>query len=475
MGLKGAARSSLSVGSRALSSLGLHQRSILLLHAVKNLATMTPEQGGKKRDYDQHRRGDGQVGNNNLQRTYKRYRSDISTPQGFDEGKGKYLNGGSWGDSASKSQHPPTQVPDTRPSPLSRSGLPPLPPITDPSLAHLPFAHSGFHISSTERPAMKNSSTQNYERLEFLGDAYIELVATHLVMDAFPAETSVGKICQARESLVMNSQLARFSRAYGLDERVQVPKSLFVDIRQKKQDKKNRIKEKSWEKVLGDVFEAYVAAVALSAPSKQEGYKIIEQWLLALWKPLLAEWKQRGHPYTHDDRGPESSWPDVNNSAKEELGKQIMGQACKIEYHALSPLDETTMRSSGQAISHMGCYFTGWGWKNELLGKGRGFSRKDAEMRAASAALDRTLTGQIALVKKQHYQRRDESIAAKDKQEEGVQEKQPSINGEDASNNPEAEVQKEAIEEESVARIGSELLQHEEPKIEEEGGKAIDK
>ena len=468
MGLKGAARSRLPVGSRRLSSPGLHQRLLIPFQGVKSTATMTPEQGGKKRDYDQHRRGDGQVGNNHFQQTYKRYKSDVSTPQGLDEGKGKDLSGGSWGDSTFKSQHPPAQVPDSPPSPLSSSGLPALPPITDPSLAHLPFAHSGFQVSSSERPATKTSPTHNYERLEFLGDAYIELVASHLVMEAFPAYTSVGKICQARQSLVMNSQLARFSRAYGLDERVQVPKSLFVDIRQKKQDKKNRIKEKSWEKVLGDVFEAYVAAVALSAPSKEEGYKIIEQWLLALWKPLLALWKRKGHPYTHDDRGPASSWPDVNDSAKEELGKQIMGQNCKIDYHALEPLDETSMRSSGQAISHMGCYYTGWGWKNELLGKGKGFSRKDAEMRAASAALDRTLTGQIALVKKLHYQRRDEAKAAKDRQGEGAQEEPPCTNGEGVSNIPEAEVQREASEEESTVMIERKPF-HEEPEMEVEG------
>lgn len=101
------------------------------------------------------------------------------------------------------------------------TGLPPLPEIKDSSLAEGPFKHKS--TTNYDRTVAKGIT---YERLEFIGDAYIELIATRLIddrCDSLPA----GRLSQLRELLVKNETLAEFSRAYAFDKRVEVPPIRF--------------------------------------------------------------------------------------------------------------------------------------------------------------------------------------------------------------------------------------------------------
>ena len=91
--------------------------------------------------------------------------------------------------------------------------------------------------------------------IEWIGDAYIELISTLLISQTFPSLLP-GKFSQIREGLVKNVTLADFSRKYGFDKRLQIPQANFD------------VKESDKVKILGDVFEAYVAAVILSDPAE---------------------------------------------------------------------------------------------------------------------------------------------------------------------------------------------------------------
>ncbi|KAL3960147.1 hypothetical protein ACCO45_005264 [Purpureocillium lilacinum] len=56
------------------------------------------------------------------------------------------------------------------------SQLPPLPQVKDPELEKRAFTH----------PGVPRNGEESYERLEWLGDAYIELAATGLIFKTFP-------------------------------------------------------------------------------------------------------------------------------------------------------------------------------------------------------------------------------------------------------------------------------------------------
>lgn len=92
--------------------------------------------------------------------------------------------------------------------------LPPLPDILDKALEKATFIHAGTTVGT--------ATELNYERLEWLGDAYIELAATLLISQTFPFKTA-GKSAQLRERLVKNITLAGYARKYGFDKRATLP------------------------------------------------------------------------------------------------------------------------------------------------------------------------------------------------------------------------------------------------------------
>ena len=246
------------------------------------------------------------------------------------------------------------------------NSLPPLPAITDPCLSQLPFIHQGSLDNKSQ------SVTASYERLELLGDAYIELIATRLLYPRYP-NLSAGRLSQTRETLVKNETLAEYSLAYKFDERARMPHS-------HKEEGKDR--RKVWIKALGDIFEAYVAAVVLSDP--ENGFNTAENWLVALWTPKLPD---------HSKEIP------INNEAKQELSRKIMHREMRIEYKAEEHRDKNSEPKVWYAVS---VYFTGWGWETQLLGSGKGLNRSEAGMRAAMEALRNPLTAQIAAIKREY-------------------------------------------------------------------------
>lgn len=223
---------------------------------------------------------------------------------------------------------------------------PRLPEISDSALEMSVFTH----------PALAQANDAAYDRLEVLGDAYIELMATKLVWDRFP-RVPAGRMSQIRELLVKNETLARFAEDYGFDRRVSVPAN-YSD------------QAKRWTKTKGDVFEAYVAAVILSHPIR--GYQVAENWLRALWSPLL------------DNLGHQK----VELKAKEELARKVMVRGVRLEY--LEEMPSIQEKGSGTQTFFIGVYLTGWGWEKRHLGSGKGPSKVSAGDDAAHHALLKT-------------------------------------------------------------------------------------
>lgn len=213
----------------------------------------------------------------------------------------------------------------------------------------------------------------SYDRLEFLGDAYIEIIASRLLWNQFH-DLPAGKLSSIRESLVRNETLARFAGIYGLDKRLSRQQNLTTSSQ--------------WTKIKGDVFEAYVAAVILSDPL--QGFEIAENWLTQLWLPILKEVKTS----------------TTNLNAKEELARKVMAPGIKLSYVDDRPavLD----KKAGIQTHFIGVYLTGWGWENQHLGSGIGLNKVVAGNEAATRALEnRPLIDQVIEKRQEWLKNRD--------------------------------------------------------------------
>lgn len=245
--------------------------------------------------------------------------------------------------------------------------LPKLPGILNKSLENVPFTHQG-----TLNAKEAHDVDMSYDRLEFLGDAYIELIATRIIFPLFPKLTA-GQLSQKRQLLVKNETLADFSLAYGFDARARLPKDVHMA--------NNVDSRKLWTKTMGDIFEAYVAAVILSDPDN--GFSVVEAWLTELWGPTLS----------NRDEG------TLNLNAKPQLAAKIMGRGIKINYRDDAPPEMN--KKDGKILFRIGAYLTGWGWENKHLGSGVGWNKNEAGAHAAAQAMSNPFISQVIAAKRE--------------------------------------------------------------------------
>lgn len=238
---------------------------------------------------------------------------------------------------------------------LEPDHLPPLPQIKDQNLLKATFTLRGMqneHVSIAKDNTVKESS---YDRLEILGDAYLEVIATRLIWDMFRT-LPAGRISQIRESLVKNETLASFASKYQFDRRASISEQLVKES------------PKKWTKIKGDIFEAYVAAVILTNPL--DGYEQAKAWLTSLWLPSL--------------QALQNSESSHIVQAKQELAKKVLAKGIRLAYIEEKP---SQALEGGMQTWFIGVYLTGYGWKDQHLGSGQGLSKGSAGNQAALAAL----------------------------------------------------------------------------------------
>lgn len=124
-----------------------------------------------------------------------------------------------------------------------------------------------FHHSSYVNEQVRGGMRDN-ERLEFLGDAVINLVVGHILMNRFP-DLKEGDLSRMRANLVNESQLAQVARTIDLGSHIMLGKG----------EMQTNGREKS--SILADTFEAVIAAVYLDG-GFEAAYKVIEIHLASL-------------------------------------------------------------------------------------------------------------------------------------------------------------------------------------------------
>lgn len=107
-----------------------------------------------------------------------------------------------------------------------------------------------YYIQSITHPSFSNErkSEKSYQRLEFLGDAILEAATAEYVFILCP-EMNEGEMTILRSKAVSGNVIASFAKEIGLDEHIR--------FGNKSGDLRNS------EKILADIFEAFVAAIYL--------------------------------------------------------------------------------------------------------------------------------------------------------------------------------------------------------------------
>ncbi|MEO9885398.1 MAG: ribonuclease III [Balneola sp.] len=115
--------------------------------------------------------------------------------------------------------------------------------IDDPSL----FLRALRHRSTLSND--QYASHDSYERLEFLGDAVLDLIASEILFEKFP-ESNEGFLTKSRAKLVKGDTLAKFSAKLGIEEILELgERSEQLTIS---------------KSILADVFESIIAAIYIT-------------------------------------------------------------------------------------------------------------------------------------------------------------------------------------------------------------------
>jgi ribonuclease III len=273
----------------------------------------------------------------------------------------------------------PENIPQT-------DALPPLPPVLDPVLEKASRTHSG--IAST-------LGEMSYERLEWIGDAYLYLISSLFIYQTFP-NLPTGRSSQLRERLIKNETLSEFTMRYGIDKRARLPTEFQAGGRVATGGTSASKKER--KKLLGDLFEAYAAAAILG---DVDGLARVTAWIKPLWSTILKheicdEYKARTTAQRPTNGVKRKDSYETGSGAFQPVPQQLhskaaLAQAIGAKTVTISYRDEGAPkkdRNTGLPWFTVGAYYDGLGEKNLLLGHGSGLSKKEAGANAATKALE---------------------------------------------------------------------------------------
>jgi len=283
------------------------------------------------------------------------------------------------------------------------SQLPPLPQVKDPELEKRAFTH----------PGVPRNGEESYERLEWLGDAYIELAATGLIFKTFP-KTPAGRCSQLRELLVRNTTLAGYFREYNMSSKAILPTEFHGD----RGLGRGRSSDKDLCKTQADMFEAYFGAVVASDP--QHGKAVALAWIRTLWgqtlKEKIVEYETKhgasagasavaSAPASKATPAPSDANAKLN--PKDRLRVAIGAKGVLISY--LDIPGNKKDKNNGLPLYTVGVYLDGWGENKKLLGTGTALQKKEAGHKAAAQALENKKLMRVYETKKKAFQ---EALAA---------------------------------------------------------------
>jgi len=201
----------------------------------------------------------------------------------------------------------------------------------------------------THRSVVPGSPERSNERLEFLGDAVLGMVVGEYLFKTYP-KRSEGELARARGIIVRKSTLAEAAVRVGLPQMLKISRSEAAAGGRERAT------------ILADAFEAILAAVYLS-----HGYQPAREFVLSALDPEIRS------------VGTRSDWRD----AKTVLQEIRQGSGLS------TPVYETVLETGDP---HDRTFTVHVILDGQCAGEGIGKSKRDAQLAAATAALDRTNT-----------------------------------------------------------------------------------
>jgi ribonuclease-3 len=195
----------------------------------------------------------------------------------------------------------------------------PLPQFKDQSLLLRALTHRSFLNEHSD-------VHEDNERLEYLGDAVLDLIIANLLYHRLP-EMKEGKLTRLRSALVRTEQLAQFALQLDLGTHLRLGKGELEGGGRKR------------ESLLCDAFEAVIGAYFVEA-----GYEAVRAFVEPMFKPLLEamllaeadgdaksafqEWAQAERAITPRYTIVERSGPDHEQTfrARVFLGDEMCGE-----------------------------------------------------------------------------------------------------------------------------------------------------
>lgn len=181
----------------------------------------------------------------------------------------------------------------------------------------------------------------NYERLEYLGDAILESVTSEYLY--LNTDYSEGEMTKIRANYVCEKALATYSKKMGIDRYIRLGHGQINNLN---------------DTIIADVFEAVAAAVYLD-----QGYEVVKKYLQDIIMPFIKE-----------------GW-DFNTDYKTKLQEAVQTNKKSLEYVLIREYGEAHDKTFEMAVKI----------DNIIYGKGIGKSKKEAEQNAALDALNKSV------------------------------------------------------------------------------------
>lgn len=206
--------------------------------------------------------------------------------------------------------------------------------FSDPALLKLALTHRSV---SSDDPSRNDN-----ERLEFLGDAVLQLVVTDLLYGSYP-HLAEGQMAKVRAAVVSRGTLAEVARALELSDHIELSPS------------EEATGGRTKDSILADAVEAILGAAYLDG-----GLEPVRKLIGGIWSPIIA------------DRAKQPGVKDYKTRLQELVAR-----------HGLRPV----YRVEGTGPDHDRQFSAVVSVKGRDYGSGEGRSKKEAEQAAAQMAL----------------------------------------------------------------------------------------
>jgi ribonuclease-3 len=191
----------------------------------------------------------------------------------------------------------------------------------------------------------KNCGWSHNERLEFLGDAVLELVVTDYLFNKYPEETE-GELTSYRAALVNTQSIAEGANMWGMNDHLLLSKGEAKD------------EGKARQYILADTFEAVIGAIYLD-----KGYDVAQEFIAKSLFHKTEEMVRR------------ELWKDAKSHFQEKAQ----------EVEGITPAYQII---GEDGPDHDKRFTVGVFLNDEKIADGEGRSKQEAEQMAAEKALE---------------------------------------------------------------------------------------